>query len=141
MMRLRKARKSIKSSKIEWVPAPDIKRRTFKLLDELQIDWVKKANLTCFRSTSAHTRAIARIWGLGKVWQLALNLEPHYVIEVISEKFDQLPETEKDKVILHELTHIPRNFSGALVPHIRTGKRNFHKKVDQLIKLYFLNKR
>jgi predicted metallopeptidase len=138
-MRLKKARKSTKYSKIEWQSAPDIKRRTFSLLDELQIDWVKKGNITVFRSTSAKTRAVARIWGLGKVWQLALHLPPHYIIEVISEKFDRLSETEKDKVLLHELTHIPKNFSGALVPHIRRGKRSFRSKVDLLIRRYFEN--
>ncbi|MBI3887746.1 hypothetical protein HY310_01620 [Candidatus Microgenomates bacterium] len=76
-----------------------------------------------FGSTS---RAIARIWSLPKPWQIALKIEPQYVIEVIAERFDKLSEDEKDKTLFHELTHIPKTFSGALVPH----KRGFRKKVD-----------
>jgi predicted metallopeptidase len=71
---------------------------------------------------------------------MALGESPSYVIEVISERFDKLSEIEKDKVLLHELTHIPKNFSGALMPHIRRGKRSFHDKVHKLIGDY-LSKR
>jgi predicted metallopeptidase len=84
------------------------------------------------RSENSQTRAYARIWGLSKVWQQALKQKPAYIVEVISEKYDKLSNIEKDKVLLHELTHIPKNFSGSLVPHIRRGKRNFHRKVEDL---------
>lgn len=78
---------------------------------------------------------MARIWSFGKIWQLALNQKPAYIIEVISEKFDSLSDKEKNNVLLHEIAHIPNNFSGALVPHIRRGKRNFFTKVKRLISL------
>ena len=77
-----------------------------------------------------------RSWGLSRVWQIAIRLEAAYIIEVISEKFDSASDIEKDKVLLHELTHIPKNFSGALMPHIRRGKRSFHDKVHVLITQY-----
>lgn len=132
-----KSRRTKKGGKIEWLKAPDVKKRVNFLLRAIRIDWVNPYNIVCFRSNNANTRAYARIWGLGKIWQQALDLEPHYVIEVISEKYDKLPQTEQDKILLHEITHIPKNFSGSLVPHIRRGKRNFHDQVDRLVDQYF----
>ena len=98
---------------------------------------IKTSRIFAYRSTSSKTRAYARIWGLNSLWQRTLKVGPAYIVEVLSEHYDGLSETEKDKVLLHEITHIPKNFSGALVPHIRRGKRNFHNKVDSLIELYF----
>jgi len=127
--------KSSKNKKIDWQTAPDILKLVKKLVKEVEFDWVNIEDLFFVRSTNAKTRAYARIWGLGRIWQIALDSRPKYIIEVISEKFDRLKEQQKEDVIIHELTHIPKNFSGALVPHIRKGKRNFHKKVHDYIKL------
>lgn len=122
---------------IVWEVAPDVKKRLSHLVTSLDISWVKPTRVFCLRSFNAKTRAIARIWGLGKIWQGVLQVEAAYIVEVISEKYDKLPEVEKDKVILHEITHIPRNFSGALAPHIRRGPRNFHRKLEVLVAQYF----
>jgi len=122
--------------KISWSPAPDIKRRLLLLIKIVPVEWVKLSRIICFRSEGAKTSAYARIWGLSKIWQQALTLEPAYILEVISEKFDRLTETERDKVLLHELTHIPKNFSGALLPHIRRGRRSFGRRVNELIYRY-----
>lgn len=133
-------RKFTKSRKIQWQLAPDIKKRVVSLLETCDLEWVKPSKIYCFRSIQAKTRAYARIWGLNRIWQMALGTNPAYVIEVISEKFDGLPDIEKDKVLLHELTHIPKNFSGALLPHVRRGKRSFHDKVHRLIGDYLSKK-
>ncbi len=130
-MRRTKAR-----GKINWQDATDIKDRINHLVKHASIDWVKIKNIYTFRSVNANTRAYARIWGLGRVWQQALNLEPSYIIEVISEKFDHLPQREKDEILLHEIAHIPKNFSGSLMPHKRRGKGNFHDKLKSLITQY-----
>lgn len=130
-----------KSKKIEWSPAPDVKKRVLKLLSTLSLGWSKKPRIFCFRSENADTRAYARIWGLSRIWQQALNLPPSYIIEVISEKFDELSDFEQDKVLLHEIAHIPKNFSGALVPHIRRGKRNFRDKVEKHLLDYLRGKK
>lgn len=121
--------------KIEWREAPDVNVRIRRLQKRLSLDWINLLNITCFRSENAKTRAVARIWGLGKVWQLALSRSPHYIIEVIAEKYDQLCDREKDEVLLHEITHIPKNFSGALVPHIRHRRNNFNDKVKRLVSI------
>lgn len=132
---MRKFTKS-RNKGIDWRGAPDVKKRLLHLISTCEIAWVKSSKIHCFRSVNANTRAYARIWGLNRVWQKALRETPAYVIEVIAEKYDRLSDIEKDKVLLHELTHIPQNFSGALMPHIRRGKRSFHDKVHRLIAQY-----
>ncbi|KKQ52695.1 hypothetical protein A2865_00130 [Candidatus Woesebacteria bacterium RIFCSPHIGHO2_01_FULL_39_17] len=122
---------------VEWKSAPDIKKRVLHLKKSLNLEWVKTSSLYCFRSLNSSSRAYARIWGLSKIWQLALKQKPAYIIEVLSEKFDNLSEREKDRILLHEIAHIPKNFSGSLLPHIRRrGKRNFHDRVEELFAHY-----
>lgn len=115
-----------------WENAPDIKKRLLLLTRELKIDWLDTAKIFCFRSSNAKTRAYARIWGLSRIWQQALELRPAYILEVISEKYEKLSPKQKDKILLHELVHIPKNFSGALIPHTRRGKRSFRGKFHAL---------
>jgi predicted metallopeptidase len=129
--------RSIKSSKrVEWVSAPDIEKKIKNLVISLRLDWIKRSRIFCFRSKNSKTRAHARIWGFSRIWQQALKAKPAYIIEVISEKFDKLPDKEKDKVLLHELAHVPKNFSGSLVPHYRRGKRKFKDRVRTLVAQY-----
>ena len=122
---------------VEWRRAEDVDRKIKKLIKSLNLDWVKKGNIHSFRSKKSKTHAYARIWGLSRIWQIALAKNPSYIIEVISEKFDKLDSEQQDKILLHELAHIPKNFSGSLIPHIRKrGKRNFDNKVDSLVAQY-----
>lgn len=126
-----------RASSVEWKKASDIQIRVLKLIKSLDLNWINPKYVYCFRSLNSRSHAYARIWGLSKVWQLALSKEPGYIIEVLSEKFDDLGKYEQDEVLLHELAHIPKNFSGSLLPHIRKkGKRNFHDRVDRLVNQY-----
>ncbi len=127
---------------IKWEKSTDVKNRVEKLIKVLNFNWIKTANLHFVKSKNANTQAYARIWGLPKLWQLILKEKPNYIIEVISEKFDKLSEKEKDRVLIHELAHIPKNFSGSLLSHIKKkGKRNFNDKVNKYIKMYFKQKK
>ena len=119
---------------IVWREDKKLRQRLKKTIKEAGVNWVKTSRVFTYRSQNAKTRAYARIWGLSRIWQKALKEDPAYILEVISEKFDRLSDHEKSKVLLHEVAHIPKNFSGALVPHIRRGKGNFNKKVNKLIK-------
>src|SRR5260221_7651998 len=133
MMIYRRKRKAQK--KVEWIKDDTIKERVVRLVIDLEIDWVMPDLVYTFRSYNSASNAIARIWGLNKVWQMAIEHDPAYVLEVISERFDRLSERQKDEVILHELAHIPRNFSGALMAHSH-GKGAFHDKLDKFIHDY-----
>ncbi len=123
-----KRRKSYK--KIIWEGAPDVKKRIRDLEKALEIDFIPINKIYCFRSFNSKSNSYARIWGLSRIWQLALDIKPCYIIEVISEKFDTLNLKQKDKVLIHELAHIPKNFSGSLLPHTKRGKNIFQNKVN-----------
>lgn len=129
--------------KVVWEKAEDIDSEIKILVSALNLDWIDTSNLHTFRSYNASTRAYARIWGLSRIFQLALGIKPAYVIEVISEKFDKLPKHEQDKILIHELTHIPRSFSGSLAPHRRRrrGRKGFEDRVSELVNEYMNNKK
>lgn len=103
---------------IEYSEAPDVKRLADEIADSLDLFHVVPQFVFCVRSRgSASKRTIARIHGFGRIWQETLNLPPSYVIEVISERYDELMEEEKEKTIIHELLHIPKGFTGGFRPH------------------------
>jgi predicted metallopeptidase len=103
---------------LEYIEAPDVKKLVDEIAENLSLFHVVPQFVFCFRSKGSKSRrTVARIHSLGKIWQEALNLPPAYVIEVISEFYDKMPETEKEKTIIHELLHIPHGFSGGFRPH------------------------
>ena len=127
------------TKKIDWQEAPDIKARALKLITDLDMDWILFERIFFYRSTDSKARAYARTWGLPALWQRSLKVDPAYMVEVLAEHFDKLPQRKQDEIILHELTHIPRNFSGALTPHTRHGESSFHGKLKELLKKYEYN--
>jgi predicted metallopeptidase len=103
---------------IAYSEAPDVKKLADEIAESLGLFHVVPQYVFCVRSRgSASIRTIARIHGLGKVWQETLNLPASYVIEVISEKYDKMIEEDKEKTIIHELLHIPKAFAGGFRPH------------------------
>ena len=89
----------------------------------LDLNYVEVSRIFCYRTENSKARAYARIWQFPKIFQRALKIKPAYVIEVLSKHFDKLDKDNKNKVLIHELLHIPKNFSGALVPHNVNGRR------------------
>jgi predicted metallopeptidase len=103
---------------ITYLEAPDVKKMADEITEKLGFFHVVPQFVFCIRSKgSASRRTIARIHGLGKVWQETLNLPSAYVIEVISERFDKFTQEDKEKTIIHELLHIPATFAGGFRPH------------------------
>ena len=103
---------------IQYEPAPDIENRVRKVAHKLGFDHIDLSRVACVRSRGSKTRyTIARCHALGKIWQKAIGIKAHYVIEVISEKFDSIGFEEQTKVIIHELMHIPHTFGGGFRHH------------------------
>lgn len=100
------------------MPALDVRDLAISVTKSLGFDHIDLERVYFFRSRGSRARYTrARIHGLAKVWNEALRSAPRYLIEVISERFDNLPHHEKEKVIIHELLHIPKGFSGGFVNH------------------------
>ena len=103
---------------LEYMEAPDVKRLVDEIVDSLDLFHVVPQFVYCYRSKGSKSKlTIARIHGLGRIWQEALRRPPAYVIEVISERYDKLSDKEKEKTLIHELLHIPKGFSGGFRPH------------------------
>jgi len=120
---------------MEFILAPEINTEISRIVVALGLSFIKSEKIITFRSYGSKSRAVARIWSLPRIWQIALNAEAHYCIEVISERFDKLSEGDQEKVLIHELLHVPKNFSGALLPHRQRSKRIDRKTVDNWHKL------
>jgi predicted metallopeptidase len=103
---------------IQYDLAGDIDSRVKEILRKLKMTHIDETRLICLRSKgSASRRVIARCHGLSRIMQLALDTQPHYVIEVLSEKFDQLSKEDQTKVLIHEILHIPHSFGGGFRAH------------------------
>jgi len=88
------------------------------VITKLNLTHVKTDKLICVRSHGSKSRrTVARIHGLPKIMQLAMNTKAFYVIEIISENFDKFSQNDKIKTIIHELMHIPKNFGGGFRQH------------------------
>jgi len=125
--------------------APDVKEKIVRIVGVLGLDYIDCERIICFRSRGSKSDALARIWSLPKIWQKALKVKPHYIVEVLAEKYDGLSEDEKEKTIIHELLHIPKSFSGAVVSHNAVHfdgkgghirKRINSRTVEKIFKIY-----
>lgn len=125
----------VKSQKLEWIRADDIKKEILKILEVLNLPHIDSARIFCFRTHGSKSRSYARIWSFPKIFQTALHIKSAYVIEVLAKHFDKLSTDEQKKVLIHELLHIPKNFSGALLPHRGRG-RHLGKMVNKLFEEY-----
>src|SRR3990167_10452256 len=117
---------------MESEKAPEINREIKKIVAGLDFTHIESGRIFCFRSQGSSSRATARIWSFPRIWQLALNLHSYYIIEVISERYDKLSYERQQKVLIHELLHIPRNFSGSLLPHKTKSQRIDSRRIEAL---------
>ncbi len=129
---------------IKYYAAPEIKKQIDQLAEELELFHVVPQFVYCVRSRGSKAkRTIARIHGLGRLWQDVLNMPPCYTIEVISEIYDKMSAVEREKTLIHELLHIPGGFSGGFRPHkgyverrivedlyVKLQKRRASRKLD-----------
>ncbi len=123
---------------MEWDDAKDIKKDLKEILRVIDMPHIQISKIYCYRTTGSKVRAYARTWAFPKIFQRALGIEPAYVIEILSKHYDKLDDDNKKRVLIHELLHIPKNFSGALLAH-RGKSRNIHKMTNELFKEYKKN--
>ena len=121
---------------MDWEIAPDILILIKKILKTNLFTHIDGEKITAIRGKGTTSRAIARIWSLPRPWQMALKVKPQYIIEVIAERFDKMSREDKEKTMIHELMHIPKTFSGALVPHRNRGRHVNRQNVEIIYKKY-----
>ena len=119
---------------MEFIKAPDIKKNIRKILKVLPLSYIRVSKIHCMRSFGSKSRARARIWSFPRVWQMALKEKPNYIIEVLSEKFDHLSDDNKERVLIHELMHIPQSFGGGFKHHNVVTDRNVNKCYEVYLK-------
>ena len=111
----------------------ELQIRTLKIANKL-FPHIKGERVKCFRSIGSSSRnTIARCHALGKLMQLTVGVPAHYGIEFLSEQFDRISREEQDKVIIHELMHIPKSFGGGFRHHDYVCDKNIEKFHKQLV--------
>lgn len=118
---------------MQYESAKDIKQKIDLLIKNLNFSYINPKQIYCIRSFDAKTRAYARIWGMAKLFKEVCGIEPHYIIEVNAKRFDKMPKREQIKTLIHELMHIPKTFSGALLAHRGRYHRINDREVEKII--------
>ena len=104
--------------------APDLQARMQEVVRTLGMNHIYLDRVKCFRSFGSSTkRTIARCHALGKLMQKAIGINAYYAIEFL-ERFEKMNRKEQDKVIIHELMHIPKSFGGGFRHHDFVCERN-----------------
>lgn len=120
---------------MKYVYAPDLQARMEAIVTALSMDHVILERVKCYRSRGSSTkRTIARCHTIGKLMQQTIGCEAHYAIEFL-ERFERLSQEEQDKVIIHELLHIPKTFGGGFRQHDFVCEENIEKLYTQLMHL------
>tara|TARA_Y100000310_G_C20276979_1_gene620746 strand:+ start:85 stop:468 length:384 start_codon:yes stop_codon:yes gene_type:complete len=118
---------------MKYFEAPDLQERMRDIVLTLAMEHVILERVKCIRSLGSKTkRTIARCHALGKVMQLGMDTGAFYTIEFL-EYFDKMSKKEQDKVIIHELMHIPKTFGGGFRHHDFVCDKNvdlLHQKFE-----------
>jgi|SRR3989338_4643230 len=97
--------------------AGDLQAKMEEIINFLGMEHIDISRVKCFRSRGSSTkRTIARCHTIGKLMQKAIGVNAYYAIEFL-ERFDKMPLGEQEKVIIHELLHIPKTFGGGFRQH------------------------
>ena len=117
---------------MEYFPAPEIDHEILRIIRSLGWNHIYPDRVRAIRSRGTRSRRIlARCHGLPKALQTGLSMPAHYVIEVVSEKFDRLSEEEQIKTLIHELLHIPRVFGVGFRNHDYVREKRVKQLYDQ----------
>ena len=115
---------------MKYVRDGRIEELVSEIILALGLTYVDPNRVRVVRSYGSRSEGtMARIHGISKALQVGLDIRPHYVIEIVGEKFDLLSNSAKKKVLVHELLHIPMGFGGGTLDH---GRKDF----DRLERMY-----
>lgn len=118
---------------MKYQDALDLQKRMEDIVKVLDFDHVDVKRVKCIRSKGSSTkRTIARCHALGKLMQKAMGVEAHYAIEFL-EKFDKLRFEDQDRVIIHELMHIPKTFGGGFRQHDFVCEENIDLMYEKFV--------
>jgi len=118
---------------MKYIADTQIKKQIDILIERLHFDHIVAKQVFCIRSFDAKTRAYARIWGMSPIFKEVAKIEPTYIIEVNNRQYEKLPPREKIKTLIHELMHIPKTFSGALLSHRGRYHRINDREVEKIL--------
>ncbi len=120
---------------MKYFPAPDLKEKMKDIANTLGMSHINLERIECLRSFgSSSRRTIARCHSLSKLMQKAMKTESFYAIEFL-ETFEKMKKEEQDKVIIHELMHIPKTFGGGFRQHDFVCQKNIELMYDKFIAL------
>lgn len=120
---------------MKYNPAPDLQQRMISIVKALGMEHIDIQRVKCFRSTGSSTkRTIARCHTIGKLMQKAIGTPAYYAIEFLA-PFERMSIAEQDKVIIHELMHIPKTFGGGFRQHDYVCDQNVELMHRQYIKM------
>ncbi len=96
-----------------------------KLVRALGLSYIDPSRVYVAFSVGSRSTAYARIWGVPRPFVELGVCKPAYVIELVSENLARVSDCEEILCILvHELLHIPRTFSGGLRSHGEWARRS-----------------
>ena len=115
--------------------AEDLKKRAEEIVRLLGLNYIDMSRVEFIRGYgSSARRTIARCHALGKLMQKAMKTKAFYAIEFL-DRFEKMSMEEQDKVIIHELIHIPKSFGGGFRQHDFVCEENvelLHEKFMEL---------
>lgn len=118
---------------MKYEDAPDLKKRMDEIVKVLGMSHIDLARVECLRGYgSSSRRTIARCHTIGKLMQKAMKTRAFYAIEFLK-PFEKLSKDEQDKVIIHELMHIPKTFGGGFRQHDFVCDKNVEKMHKRLL--------
>jgi len=104
--------------RVSYTRAPELEEQVRRISHILGMKHIDLARVAVVRSTGTRSRRVlARCHALSRIFQSALGIEAHYIIEVLAENFDRLTGEEKLRTLIHELMHIPKSFAGGFRHH------------------------
>ena len=125
---------------MKYEPALDLQMRMKEIVELLNLGHIDIERVKCFRSYGSSTRrTLARCHTIGKLMQKTIGVKAHYAIEFL-ERFGKLSKRDQDKVIIHELMHIPKTFGGGFRQHDFVCEQNVDIMYEKFINVKALDK-